>query len=65
MSCYTSLDQVPLSLNADELAKVLHVSPPVAYELMRTEGFPTLYIGKRMIVFKPKFLEWIDQQTPV
>ena len=49
----------------EELAKVLDISTPVAYELMRSEGFPTLYIGKRMIVFKTKFLEWIDQQTPV
>ena len=51
MSYYTSLDQVPLSLNAEELAKVLDISTPVAYELMRSEGFPTLYIGKRMYVF--------------
>ena len=62
MNYYTSMEQLPLALNADDVAQVLGVSRAYAYELMRSEGFPTLRVGKRMTVLKVKLLEWIDQQ---
>lgn len=62
MSNYTSMEQLPLALNADDVAQVLGISRASAYELMRSKGFPTLRIGKRMTVLKVKLLEWIDQQ---
>jgi hypothetical protein len=30
---------------------------------MHSEGFPLIRIGKRMIVPRDKFLEWVDNQT--
>ena len=59
---YTSLDQLPLALSADDVAQVLGISRANAYELMHSEGFPTLKIGKRMTVPKDKLIEWIDKQ---
>ena len=61
---YTSYDQLPLSLSADDVAQVLGISRAKAYVLMSTRGFPTLHIGKRMTVPKDKFLKWIDKNTP-
>ena len=52
MTNYTSMEQLPLALNADDIAQVLGISRAHAYELMRSEGFPTLRIGKRMTVPK-------------
>lgn len=60
MRIYTSLDQLPLALGAEDVAQVLGVSRTQAYNLMRSEGFPTLKIGKRMSVPKNKLIEWID-----
>ncbi len=60
MIVYTNYDQLPLALNADDVAQVLGVSRAQAYNLMRSEGFPTLKIGKRMTVPKQKLIEWID-----
>ena len=57
---YTSLEQLPLALSADDVAQVLGISRANAYELMHSEGFPTLKIGKRMTVPKDKFIEWIQ-----
>ena len=57
---YTSLDQLPLALSADDVAQVLGISRANAYELMHSEGFPTLKIGKRMTVPKDKLIEWIQ-----
>ena len=57
---YTSLEQLPLALSADDVAQVLGISRANAYELMHSEGFPTLRIGKRMTVPKDKLIEWIQ-----
>ena len=60
---YTSYTQLPLSLNANDIAAVLGISRANAYTLMRAKGFPTIFIGKRMIVPRDKFIEWMDLQT--
>ena len=59
---YTSYNQLPLSLNANDIAAVLGISRDNAYTLMRAKGFPTIFIGKRMIVPRDKFIEWMDLQ---
>ena len=58
----TSYNQLPLSLNANDIAAVLGISRANAYTLMRAKGFPTIFIGKRMIVPRDKFIEWMDLQ---
>ena len=59
---YTSYTQLPLSLIANDIAAVLGISRANAYTLMRAKGFPTIFIGKRMIVPRDKFIEWMDLQ---
>ena len=59
---YTSYNQLPLALNANDIAAVLGISRANAYTLMRAKGFPTIFIGKRMIVPRDKFIEWMDVQ---
>ena len=59
---YTSYTQLPLSLNANDIAAVLGISRANAYTLMRAKGFPTIFIGKRMIVPRDKFIEWMELQ---
>ena len=61
-TAYTSYNQLPLSLNANDIAAVLGISRANAYTLMRAKGFPTIFIGKRMIVPRDKFIEWMDLQ---
>ena len=43
---YTSVDQLPLTLTANQVASVLSISRANAYTLMHTKGFPTI----RMVV---------------
>ena len=59
----TSFEQLPLALKADQVAAVLGISRAGAYNLMRSEGFPTLFIGKRMIVPKDKLIDWMDEHV--
>ena len=59
---YTSLEQLPLSLNADDIAEVLNISRGNAYCLMHREDFPTVHIGKRMVVPRNRFFAWMNNQ---
>ena len=60
---YKSYDELPLSLRAEDVAAVLGISRANAYTLMHAKNFPTIFIGKRMIVPRDKFLAWIEEQT--
>lgn len=60
---YTSMDQLPLALSADDIAEVLGISRANAYVLMHRKDFPTIKIGKRMTVPKDKLIEWIEHQV--
>ncbi len=50
-------------LNAEQLAETLQISRARAYQLLNTQGFPTLQIGKRKLVSKDKLMDWIDQHA--
>lgn len=56
---YKNYDELPLVLNAKEVAKVLGLSLAGTYELMREKDFPAKRIGKRIIVPRDEFLEWL------
>ena len=59
---YTSYDQLLLAFCAENVASVFGISCANAYTLMHSEDFPTITIGKRMIVPKDKLLAWMDEQ---
>ena len=63
MNQKTSYDQLPIMLNANAIAQTLGISRAGAYELMHSEGFPTLRIGKRMMVSKERFIQWIERNS--
>ena len=58
----TNYDQLPIMLNAEQIAQVLGISRAGAYQLMHTKGFPLIRIGKRMVTPKEKLLKWIEDE---
>ena len=60
---YKSYEELPLMLSVPEVAAVLGISQAGAYELVRTDSFPSLKVGSRIVVPKEKFIEWIDENT--
>lgn len=54
---------LPLTLTAPEVGEVLGISRAAAYQLVRSDGFPSFKIGTRILVPRDKFLAWIDRQT--
>lgn len=63
MTTYTSYNQLPLMLNAEQVAGVLGISRAGAYQLFHQDGFPCVRLGKRMMVEREKLFAWIDAQT--
>lgn len=59
---YTTFNELPITLSAEQLAQVLNISRAGAYQLMHAKDFPTLRIGKRMVVPKEQLRQWMDEQ---
>ena len=62
-SIYTSYDELPLLLNVKQLADLLGVSDSSVYELIQESDFPSLRIGKRIVIPKEELREWISART--
>ena len=60
---FKSYEDLPLMLSVPEMAAALGISRAGAYELARSEGFPALRIGTRIVIPKDKLQEWVDKQT--
>ena len=50
-------------LSVPDVANALGISRAGAYDLVRSQGFPSLNVGSRILVPKDKFIEWINAQT--
>ncbi|MBR4318645.1 MAG: helix-turn-helix domain-containing protein [Oscillospiraceae bacterium] len=60
---YKSNDELPLTMNARDIAGYLNISLSCAYQVMNSRDFPVLKIGKRRIITKEHFLEWIQNAS--
>ena len=54
-----TLSEYAIVLNADDVASILRISRTKAYDLMHRKDFPTIMVGKRMIVSTDRFFEWL------
>ena len=60
---FKAYEELPMMLPVLEMAAALGISRAGAYELVRTEGFPALKIGTRIVIPKDKLKEWVDQNV--
>lgn len=63
MNKITSFDDLPITLRAEDVAKILGVSRANAYVIMHSKGFPKMQIGKRIMVTKDNLRLWMEKQT--
>ena len=52
-----------LTLSVEEAGKLLGVSRQVAYQLIHRPDFPTLHIGRRVLVPRKQLEAWMDQHV--
>ena len=62
-SVFTSYDELPLLLNVKQLAELLGVSDSSVYELIQEDDFPSLRIGKRIVIPKEELRKWTSAHT--
>ena len=61
---YTSIDDAPAYLSADQLAALLGIGRATAYRLMHRKGFPVTRLSqRRMAVEKSALIEWTKHNT--
>ena len=49
--------------NIPEIAVLLDINVIKAYELAKRKDFPTVRIGRRIVVPKQAFYDWLDDQV--
>lgn len=59
---YHSIQELPMILNAVQVAAVLGISKSRAYQLFLQKDFPTVQIGRRKMVSRDAFWAWFQAQ---
>ena len=62
-SIYTNYDELPLLLSVKQLVDLMGVSDSTIYELIQETEFPSLRLGKRIVVPKEELRKWISANT--
>ena len=63
MSNYTKYDELPLVLDARNVADILGISLSMAYRLFDRDDFPTIRTGmRRKLVSREAFFVWLKHQ---
>ena len=58
---FKSYEDLPLMLSVPEMAAAMGISRAGAYELARSEGFPALRVGTRIVIPKDELREWMKR----
>lgn len=57
---YKSIDELPITFGTQELAEILGISRNTAYEFVKRTDFPKYRVGRKIIISKKHFIEWMD-----
>ena len=52
-----------MTYSVEETAEVLGIIRARAYQLVKIEGFPTIQIGRRLLVSVKGLEKWVDART--
>lgn len=54
-----NITDYPMVLKASDIAEILRVSKPKAYEIMEDPTFPLIKMGRNKRVLRDSFMEWL------
>lgn len=60
MDHYKDIEEIPMIFGPRELSKILGISKNKTYEVVNRYDFPKIRVGRRIIISKKHFLEWMD-----
>lgn len=59
VKAYKAIEDYPPVLQARHIQEMLSISNGKAYEVLNSKKCPTIRIGKRMVVFKDSFVQFL------
>ena len=62
MTKFTNIGELPVTLSVEDVASFLGISRVGAYNLSQSKGFPSMRIGKRILIPRDRFLDWLDKR---
>ena len=54
-------EELPLFLDAKDIIDILKLSRSFVYSLRRNGDLPTIKVGKRRLVIRDQFIEWMNR----
>ena len=57
-----SLNELPISFQAIEIAKMLGVSKSYVYKILKSGELPHYEVGGRKVISRMDFLSWLDSK---
>ncbi len=62
---YDSINDYPIMLKVNHVAEVLGISSRKAYDIMDQKGFPLVKIGRKKVVPRDAFFNWLEKEVSV
>lgn len=59
----TNIESDKLTLTVKEMSKILGIGANKAYQLTKTEDFPTIRLGTKILIPVKGLNEWIENQS--
>lgn len=56
-------NELPPCMRVKQVGEYLQLSPGSAYRLVRSKSFPSVRIGRTLIIPSDRFLNWLDEHT--
>ena len=53
----------PAFYSVIDVQKILGIGRNTAYKLVSSKGFPSLYVGNRIIIPADRFQKWVDTKS--
>jgi hypothetical protein len=57
---YSTIEDLPMFLSAQDVAGMMSICLAHAYELFHSKDFPSIRIGRRLLVSKLAFVNWMQ-----
>ncbi len=54
-----NVNELPLALTVQEVARILKVCEANAYILCHSKGFPSVVVGRRIVIPTLAFIDWM------
>lgn len=62
ITCINNKDKLPLVLDVKLVSDILRINKTKAYEIVKQEGFPTYKFGRRIVIPREPFFDWLENR---